>query len=118
MKTSSGGPLQVATANDTTKTLSVIGEATAVSENDPVFAGFTSNTDTLTSGVVKISNQLLQDAEFDLDTWLQTTFGTRYYRGLSQMIAHGNSSNILLSLQLRVSLRLLRVVWLSTTRTS
>lgn len=94
LTTSSGGPIQVATANDTTKGMTVIGEATAVSENDPAFAGFTSNTDTLTSGVVKISNQLLQDAEFDLDSWIQNTFGTRYYRGLAQMIAQGNSSNI------------------------
>lgn len=94
LATSGGGPIQVATANDTTAGMTVIGQAVAVSENDPAVAGFTSNTDTLTSGVVKISNQLLQDAEFDLDSWIQTTFGTRYYRGLSQMIAQGNSSNI------------------------
>ena len=94
LSTSSGGPVQVATANDTTQGMTVIGQAVAVSENDPALAGFTSNTDTLTSGVVRISAQLLQDSEFDLDSWIQTTFGTRYYRGLSQMIAQGNSSNI------------------------
>jgi HK97 family phage major capsid protein len=94
LTTSSGGPIQVATANDTTQGMTVIGQAVEASENDPAFAGFTSNTDTLTSGLVKISNQLLQDAEFDLDSWIQTTFGTRYYRGLSQMIAQGNGSNI------------------------
>jgi HK97 family phage major capsid protein len=94
LNTSGGGPIQVATANDTTKGMTVIGEATAASENDPAFAGFDSYTDTLTSGVVRISNQLLQDSEFDLESWIQATFGTRYYRGLSQMIAQGNSSNI------------------------
>lgn len=94
LNTSSGGPLQIATANDTTQGMTVIGQATGVSENDPALSGFDSYTDTLTSGVVKISAQLLQDSEFDLDSWIQTTFGTRYYRGLSQMIAQGNSSNI------------------------
>lgn len=34
--------------------MTVIGQAVAVSENDPSFAGFTSNTDTLTSGVVAV----------------------------------------------------------------
>jgi hypothetical protein len=72
----------VATANDTAAGITVIGQAVAVSENDPTVAGFDSYTDTLTSGVVKISNQLLQDSEFDLDSWIQSTFGTRYYRGL------------------------------------
>ena len=94
LNTSGGGPIQVATANDTAAGMTVIGQAVAVSENDPAVAGFDSYTDTLTSGVVKISNQLLQDSEFDLDSWIQSTFGTRYYRGLSQMIAQGNTSNI------------------------
>lgn len=94
LSTSTGGPIMVATANDTSAGMTVIGQAVAVTENDPAVAGFNSYTDTLTSGVVKISNQLLQDAEFDLDAWIQSTFGTRYYRGLSQMIAQGNSGNI------------------------
>jgi HK97 family phage major capsid protein len=94
LSTSSGNSILVATANDTTKGMTVIGEATAVSENDPAFAQQTSAVDTLTSGVVKISNQLLQDSEFDIENWLASAFGTRYYRGLTQMISQGNSSNI------------------------
>lgn len=94
LTTSNSGPIQVATSNDTNQGMTVIGQAVAVSENDPTFAGFTSNTDTLTSGLIRISAQLVEDSEFDLDSYIQSAFGTRYYRGLSQMISQGNGSNI------------------------
>jgi HK97 family phage major capsid protein len=94
LSTSSGGPINVATDNDTAQGLTLVGEAVAAVETDPTVAGFTSNTDTATSGVVKISNQLLQDSEFDLEAWISQKFSTRYYRGLSQWIAQGNSSNM------------------------
>jgi|ERR1035437_991377 HK97 family phage major capsid protein len=94
LSTSSGGPLLVAADNDTAQGLTLVGEAVAAVETDPTVSGQTSYTDTLTSGLVKISNQLLADAEFDLDSWIQNKFGLRYYRGLTQMITQGNSSNI------------------------
>lgn len=70
------------------------GNMAVVSEVDPTFANTTSYVDTLTSGVIKVSNQLLQDAEFDLDSWIQQAFGTRLARGLARMVTQGNSSNI------------------------
>jgi HK97 family phage major capsid protein len=94
LSTASGGPLLVAAENDTAQGLTLVGEAVAATETDPTVSGQTSYTDTLTSGLVKISNQLLVDAEFDLDSWIQNKFGLRYYRGLTQMITQGNSSNI------------------------
>jgi HK97 family phage major capsid protein len=75
--TGGGGPIQVAAANDTGNDLAVIGQAVAVSETDASFAGSTSNTDILTSGVVKISESLLQDSQFDLDSWIQNAFSVR-----------------------------------------
>jgi HK97 family phage major capsid protein len=59
LSTSGGGPLLVATENDTAQGLTLVGEAVAAVETDPTVAGQTSYTDTLTSGVVRISNQLL-----------------------------------------------------------
>ncbi len=94
LSTSSGGPLLIAADNDTAQGLTLVGEAVAAVETDPTVSGQTSYTDTLTSGLVKISNQLLQDSEFDLDSWIANKFGLRYYRGLTKMITQGNGSNI------------------------
>ncbi|MBN9616255.1 MAG: hypothetical protein BGO25_18145 [Acidobacteriales bacterium 59-55] len=94
LNTSGGGPIDVAMENDTTQGLTLISEATATTENDPTVSGFQSLTDTATSGLVSISNQLLQDSEFDLDSWIQNKLATRYYRGLAGWISLGNGSNV------------------------
>jgi HK97 family phage major capsid protein len=77
-----GGPIDVATENDTANGLTLVSEATAVTETDPTVAGFQSFTDTATSGLVSISNQLLQDSQFYLDSWIQAKLAGRYYRGI------------------------------------
>ena len=94
LNTSGGGPIDVATENDTTQGLTLVSEATAVTENDPAVAGFQSLTDTATSGLVSISEQLLTDSQFDLDSWIQAKLATRYYRGLANWISLGNGSNV------------------------
>ncbi|MBB5056068.1 HK97 family phage major capsid protein [Granulicella aggregans] len=93
-KTDDGRSLKVSLADDTAQGLTVIGEAIAVTENDPNLSGFTSNVDELTTGLVKVSNSLLQDSAFDVDDFIQNTFAARYYKGLSKMISIGNGSNI------------------------
>jgi HK97 family phage major capsid protein len=52
LNTGGGGPIDVATENDTANGLTLISEATAVTETDPTVAGFQSFTDTATSGLV------------------------------------------------------------------
>jgi HK97 family phage major capsid protein len=94
LKTDDGRSLRVSLADDTEQSLTVIGEATAVSENDQNLAGFTSNVDELTTGLVRVSNSLLKDSAFDIDDFIANTFGQRYYRGLAKMISQGNGSNI------------------------
>jgi len=94
LTTSSGNPIVVATANDTGNDLTVLGQTVAATEVDPSFASTTSYVDTLTSGVVKVSNQLLQDSVFDIENWLSNAFGVRLARGLARMVTLGNSSNI------------------------
>jgi HK97 family phage major capsid protein len=94
LTTSGGGPIDVATENDTARGLTLISEATAVVENDPTIAGFQSFTDTATSGLVAISNQLLQDSQFDLNSWIQDKLAAAYYRGLNTWISAGNGSNV------------------------
>jgi HK97 family phage major capsid protein len=94
LNTGGGGPIDVATENDTAQGLTLISEATAVTENDPTVAGFQSLTDTATSGLVSISNQLLEDSQFDLDSWIQNKLAARYYRGFSSWVSLGNGSNV------------------------
>jgi HK97 family phage major capsid protein len=94
LTTGGGGPIDVATENDTSQGLTLISEATAVTENDPAVGGFQSFTDTASSGLVSISNQLLQDSQFDLDSWIQAKLAGRYYRGLANWISLGNGSNV------------------------
>ena len=91
-KTDTGAPMKIAFANDTANQLSVVGEAVAVSEADPAFSGIISNTDFTTTGVVKVSLVELQDSAFDIDSWLRSSFGKRYWRGVSQMITSGSST--------------------------
>jgi len=79
---------------DITRMQSVENFNTAVTENDPTVAGFQSFTDTATSGLVSISNQLLQDSQFDLDSWIQNKLAGRYYRGFANWISLGNGSNV------------------------
>ena len=94
LNTGGGGPIDVATENDTANGLTLISEATAATETDPTIAGFQSLTDTATSGLVSISNQLLQDSQFDLDSWIQNKLAARYYRGFANWISLGNGSNV------------------------
>jgi HK97 family phage major capsid protein len=93
-RTTGGQPLKIALDNDTGNTLTVLGEATSVSEVDPTFTSQILSTDTVTTGVVKITLQELADSYFDIESWLRTKFGQRYGRGLESMITGGNSSNV------------------------
>jgi HK97 family phage major capsid protein len=94
LNTGGGGPIDVALENDTANGLTLVSEAVAVTELDPSVSGFQSFTDTATSGLVAISNQLLQDAQFDLDSWIQNKLAGRYYRGFANWISLGNGSNV------------------------
>jgi HK97 family phage major capsid protein len=90
-----GAPMKIALSNDTANSLIVLGETVAVTETDPsAFVSAILSTDTVTTGVVKVSRQELDDSYFDLDAWLRTKFGQRYGRGLERMVTLGNASNV------------------------
>jgi HK97 family phage major capsid protein len=92
--TESGNGIRVSLANDTAQSFTLIDEDTAVVESDPALTGFTSYTDTLTGGLQKVSNQLIQDSAFSVEQFLSDSLGQRYYRGVSNAIISGNGSNI------------------------
>ncbi len=89
-----GAPMKIGFVNDTANTLvTMTGEATLVSEVDPLFSGVVMSTDTIGT-MVKVSVQELEDSAFDLNTWIKQQFGIRYYRGLEKTITLGNGSNV------------------------
>lgn len=96
-RTQNGEPLRVALVNDTSQVSTVIGESTTgapvtVPEADPAFSGFINNVDFLSTGEIKISLAELEDAYFDLDSWIRNAFGKRVARGLSNLIVSGSGS--------------------------
>jgi HK97 family phage major capsid protein len=93
-RTTGGQPLKIALDNDTANSLTILGETVAVSEVDPAFASQILSTDTVTTGIVKITLQELADSYFDIESWLRTKFGQRYGRGLEAQITSGNGSNV------------------------
>lgn len=93
-RTTGGNPMKISLDNDTANSLVVLGETVAPTETDPAFTSAMLSTDTVTTGIVKVSIQELADSYFDLDSFLRTKFGQRYGRGLEAMITNGNSSNV------------------------
>ena len=94
-----GAPTKYATVNDTTNLLSVLGEMNTVSEVDPsAISGAIISSDFLTTGVIKVSLAELGDSSFNLDEWIKSSFGKRYYRGLSSMVTVGSSTGNIASL--------------------
>jgi HK97 family phage major capsid protein len=94
-RTAAGNPVTVPMANDTSNGLVLVGQAqSSNTETDPTLSSVVSNTDTATSDVVKISNELLQDSYFDVAAWLDEVLATRFRRGASNWISTGNTSNV------------------------
>jgi len=94
-RSSAGNPITLPLANDTANGLVLVGQAASSNtETDPTLSSVTSNTDTATSNVVKVSNELLQDSYFDVQNWLDSVLAVRFRRGASNWISTGNGSNV------------------------
>ena len=92
---SNGAPMKIGTINDTGNSIAVLGETTAPSETDPTFNGSSLlSVDTATTGLIKVSEQELDDSYFDIDALVRDMFGIRLGRGLEGWITNGNSSNV------------------------
>ena len=93
--TSTGEPQKFVLVDDTANSLTLLPtENTAVTELDMNLAGGISYVDDLTTSLIKVSNNLLNDSAFDVSAFIQDTFAARYYKGLAQMIQAGNGSHI------------------------
>ena len=92
MPTDTGEPMRIPLANDTGNAFTLLGEAQPATEADPAITGVISQVDKFQSGLVKVSVEMLNDSAFDLDGWLRSEFGKRYWRGISAAITNGSST--------------------------
>ncbi len=93
LDTATGQPLPMPTSNDTTQAATIVGEAAPVSEQDVTASQVTYGAYKFTSGLVKVSLELLQDSNFDLESWLAQRFAERWGRGLENFLTNGTGSS-------------------------
>lgn len=91
--TAAGNPLTMPTTNDTGNTAVLLSENTAASEDDAVFGQITLNAFKFTSGLIKVSNELLQDTAINIEAELRSLMGERFGRGVGASLTTGTGSN-------------------------
>jgi HK97 family phage major capsid protein len=69
-------------------------DSTGITTTDPATSGVTISIDDVRSNPILISNSLVQDAGFDLVSFVEKAIQSRYTRSVSQWITTGNTSNV------------------------
>ena len=95
--TKDGGTWNLPAANDTAQEGYVVGEVTDMnaSAEDITFSNIDIGAYQYTSGLIKISNALIQDSMFDFVGWLADTLAIRFWRGLNTLFTTGSGSSTL-----------------------
>src|SRR5690606_10509892 len=92
LPTADGTDVLIPTNDDTGEKGSIQDEGTAVSDQDPAFGQKTLGSFMYTSGLVKVSFQLLQDSAFPMDDFLARALGRRVGRVLNEHFTVGSGS--------------------------
>lgn len=93
LDTATGAPLPYPTSNDTAQAAVIVGEGAQVTEQDVTVSNIVFGAWKLSSGVVKVSLELLQDSAFDLENFLKEQFALRFGRGLNSFFTNGTGTN-------------------------
>ena len=93
INTNSGALLPYPTVDDTSVSGALLSEATAPAVSDMTFSAVNLNAYNYSSGIVKVSRQLLQDGAFDLDAFLVDALGGRIARGTNADFTTGDGSS-------------------------
>jgi len=93
LKTATGQVIPMPTNNDTNQVATIVGEAASVSEEDVTASQINIASYKFSSGLIKVSNELLQDSAFDLEAWLAQKFGERYGRAYENYLTNGTGSS-------------------------
>lgn len=89
IRTGQGNVIPFPISNDTSNSAAVIGEASAVSEQDVTAGHIPVSAYKLNSGLVKVSSELMQDSAIDLSAWLADRFAERFGRGEENYFTNG-----------------------------
>lgn len=94
IRTGTGRKIEVPTFDDTATKAAVVAEKTAMTSGSDLTYG-TSDLDfyKITSHVLKVSNELLQDAAFNVGAHVQDVLMKRMYRGLNYYFTQGTSGS-------------------------
>lgn len=92
LETASGNPTTYPTSDDTANAATLLGEAATVPEQDITAGHVVFGAYKLTSGLIKCSDELIQDAAFDLEQWLSDAFAVRYGRALEYFLTSGEGA--------------------------
>jgi HK97 family phage major capsid protein len=93
INTNSGALLPYPTVDDTSVSGAILSEATAPAVSDMTFSAVNLNAYNYSSGIVKVSRQLLQDGAFNLDAFLVDALGGRIARGTNADFTTGDGSS-------------------------
>ena len=91
LDTASGNPLDYPTINDTANDAAIVAEGVGITETDMTFGKVVFNSYNYTS-LVRVSNQLLQDSGFDLNSFLVEALGERVSRKTNADFTTGDGS--------------------------
>ena len=92
LNTSAGNPLEFATNDDTGNAGTLLAENTGASDVDTVFGQKVMTAYKFTSGMVKVSRELLQDEAVNLTSYLANILGKRLGRGESGYFCTGSGT--------------------------
>ena len=90
--TATGAVLPWPTSDDTSTEAEIVGEAQPADEGGLTFGSVSFGAHKLSSKLVKVSSELLQDSAFDIFSYLSDRFGTRYGRGLETLLTRGRGA--------------------------
>jgi HK97 family phage major capsid protein len=90
--TATGNDLPVPTDNDAENKGAILGENAQAAQQDVTFGSVTLGAYTYTSKIILVSNQLLQDAAFDLNAFLASILGTRIARAINTDFTTGDGT--------------------------
>ena len=93
LETASGQPLPYPTNNDTTQEAQVVGEGVGVAEQDITAGHINLGAWKYTTGLVRVSLELLQDSAFNLESFLADRFAIRLGRGYERDLTVGTGVN-------------------------
>lgn len=92
LTTSDGRTMEWATADGTAEVGELLGENTATTEEDTEFGGDSLGAKKLSSKIIRVSNELLQDSAIDMEAYLARRIAERIGRGEARYLIQGTGA--------------------------